>query len=159
MASVASLDFGPLDLPGPTGESNQFQLVAKGVVLCMGPGPEALLTQVCQALSCGNVVIACEHDARQTLAKLEFINNLPLAVFNGSIAPEALEKLDVNAVAFFGDTQTHSQFRKILSTKPGAIVPIITESNNPVLYCNERAICIDTTAAGGNASLLAQSDE
>ena len=38
------------------------------------------------------------------------------------------------------------------------IVPLVSEVLNPVAYAQERAVCVDTTAAGGNASLLAESE-
>jgi RHH-type proline utilization regulon transcriptional repressor/proline dehydrogenase/delta 1-pyrroline-5-carboxylate dehydrogenase len=34
-------------------------------------------------------------------------------------------------------------------------VPLVTEVIYPAAYAHERAVCVDTTAAGGNASLLA----
>ena len=35
------------------------------------------------------------------------------------------------------------------------IVPLVGEVYYPAAYVHERAVCVDTTAAGGNASLLA----
>jgi RHH-type proline utilization regulon transcriptional repressor/proline dehydrogenase/delta 1-pyrroline-5-carboxylate dehydrogenase len=34
-------------------------------------------------------------------------------------------------------------------------VPLVTEVLYPAAYAHERSVCVDTTAAGGNASLLA----
>lgn len=47
----------------------------------------------------------------------------------------------------------------ILSARDGPIIPLLAESDNSYGYRVERHICIDTTAAGGNASLLAGVDE
>ena len=40
----------------------------------------------------------------------------------------------------------------------GPIVPLETQTISPERYVVERHLCIDTTAAGGNASLLAASE-
>ena len=34
-------------------------------------------------------------------------------------------------------------------------MPLVSEVLYPAAYAHERAVCVDTTAAGGNASLLA----
>jgi len=47
----------------------------------------------------------------------------------------------------------------ILSARDGPIIPLLAESDNSNGYRIERHICIDTIAAGGNASLLAGVDE
>ncbi len=44
-----------------------------------------------------------------------------------------------------------------LAKRDGPIVPVITNPFDVAGFVHERAICVDTTAAGGNASLLAQS--
>jgi RHH-type proline utilization regulon transcriptional repressor/proline dehydrogenase/delta 1-pyrroline-5-carboxylate dehydrogenase len=45
--------------------------------------------------------------------------------------------------------------RRVLAERDGAIVPLVAEVLNPAAYAHERSVCVDTTAAGGNASLLA----
>ncbi|MGB3899460.1 MAG: bifunctional proline dehydrogenase/L-glutamate gamma-semialdehyde dehydrogenase PutA, partial [Mesorhizobium sp.] len=54
MAAAASLEFGQVDLPGPTGEANTLSLVPRGRVLCLGPDGDTLLAQAIQALAAGN---------------------------------------------------------------------------------------------------------
>ena len=48
--------------------------------------------------------------------------------------------------------------REALARRPGPILPLITEPAAAERYVLERHVCVDTTAAGGNASLLAQAD-
>src|SRR5690606_9654093 len=48
IAAAAAFDYGPIDLPGPTGEANTLVLVPRGRVLCVGPEPATLLAQVIQ---------------------------------------------------------------------------------------------------------------
>ena len=45
--------------------------------------------------------------------------------------------------------------RQALAMRNGAIVPLITDQRFEDRLFVERHVCIDTTAAGGNASLLA----
>ena len=63
----------------------------------------------------------------------------------------------MDLVAFSGDAETLRRLRRVLAARPGPIVGIVSERVNPMAYAHERAICVDTTAAGGNASLLAAS--
>jgi RHH-type proline utilization regulon transcriptional repressor/proline dehydrogenase/delta 1-pyrroline-5-carboxylate dehydrogenase len=63
--------------------------------------------------------------------------------------------LPVDAVAFSGGAEALSRVRRVIAEHGGPIVPLISEVINPAAYAHERAVCVDTTAAGGNASLLA----
>ncbi|MFK7942194.1 MAG: bifunctional proline dehydrogenase/L-glutamate gamma-semialdehyde dehydrogenase PutA, partial [Paracoccaceae bacterium] len=152
MSEAARLDHGPIDLPGPTGESNRYRLAPRGNVLCLGPGA-ALLDQVVQALAAGNAVIAVSPEipaAINDLAKA----GIPVAHITGDV-PDIQDGVHLAAVAWAGDPDTAAALRKSLAVLPGPIVPLIRETMSAQAYCTERAICIDTTAAGGNTALLA----
>src|SRR5690606_31492312 len=82
MAAAAAVDFGPLDLAGPTGEANTLLLAPCGLVLCLGPDDETLLAQTVQALAAGNPVLAVASHARTALAPL-IGKGLPLEVLVG----------------------------------------------------------------------------
>ncbi len=155
MAAAAALEMGPVDLPGPTGESNQFSRAARGTVLCLGPGDEALLSQVVQALAVGNTVLAISPRARATLGPLLRAPNVPIVALDGACPPEGLRELAVDAVAFCGAEEARAAYRKALAARDGPILQLFTARSAPEAFCTERTICIDTTAAGGNASLLA----
>jgi RHH-type proline utilization regulon transcriptional repressor/proline dehydrogenase/delta 1-pyrroline-5-carboxylate dehydrogenase len=58
-------------------------------------------------------------------------------------------------VAFSGRPEAASLIRRVIAERSGPIVPLVAEVLNPAAYAHERAVCVDTTAAGGNASLLA----
>jgi RHH-type proline utilization regulon transcriptional repressor/proline dehydrogenase/delta 1-pyrroline-5-carboxylate dehydrogenase len=156
MAAVGAFDYGPVDLPGPTGEANTLVLVPRGNVLCLGPGPDALVAQVIQALAAGNRVLAIAPDASKTLQPL-LNKDLPLTARDGSIDPSDLVKLPLDLVAFSGDPETLRLLRRTLAARSGPVIGIVSEMLNPAAYAHERSICVDTTAAGGNASLLAAS--
>ena len=156
MSAAAVLDFGPIDLPGPTGESNQYELKPRGVALCLGPDAGTAMAQAVQALAAGNRVLAAAPGAIANFGSLRR-SGFPLAVLDGRPDPEALSDLPVDLVAYAGPDAT--LLRQALADRDGPIVPLVNESIAPAAYCHERAICIDTTAAGGNASLLAEAGE
>ena len=152
MAAAAALDTGPIDLKGPTGEANQLMLEPRGLVLSLGPTPEALVAQVVQALAFGNQVLAIAPGAARTLRALA---GPGLTVFDGQLDPAALDDLPVDLVAWAGPPE---DLRRALARRPGPIVPLVDAVIHPVGYCREVSVCIDTTAAGGNASLLAEAE-
>lgn len=157
MAAVAGLDFGPVDLPGPTGESNQFELHARGIVLCLGLNEQSLLSQCVQALAAGNAVLAVTPRASIVL-RILLDNDFPIAAINGILDTELLKSLDVNLVALHANRSVIQPLRQALAAREGPIIPVITEIISPASYITERSICIDTTAAGGNASLLTKAE-
>ncbi|MDN2566766.1 bifunctional proline dehydrogenase/L-glutamate gamma-semialdehyde dehydrogenase PutA [Aquibium sp. A9E412] len=154
IAAAAALDMGPVDLPGPTGESNTLTLVPRGRALCLGPDGETLTAQVVQALAAGNAVLAVAPGARKALQPL-LDKGLPLAALDGTAEPQALTHLPVEVVAASFAEETQRALRRALAVRDGAIVPLVAEILRPAAYVHERAVCVDTTAAGGNASLLA----
>ena len=156
IAAAASLDMGPVDLPGPTGEANSLLLAPRGTVLCLGPEGETLLLQVIQALAAGNSVIAAAAGARDELRPLAD-KGLPLGILDGTLSHEALRTMEIDGVAAKGSEPWLREIRRALAARQGAVIPLISEVIYPAAYCHERAICVDTTAAGGNASLLAAS--
>jgi len=75
----------------------------------------------------------------------------------GQLAPEALEHLsNVAAVIVEGSDTELMAYRKALAKRPGPILPLVCALEDIDVCCvHERHTCIDTTAAGGNATLLA----
>ena len=128
------------DLPGPTGESNRHRLHPRGRIVCLGrlghDDAQVRTAQVAAARAFGNTVVDRPENA-------------------GSVA--AMEALE--GVMAEGDTEALRSLRRALADRPGPIVPLITRTNDVCGLVHERALCIDTTAAGGNASLLAQAAE
>ena len=154
ITASASLDFGPVDLAGPTGEANTLSLHPRGVALCLGPDGETLLNQAVQALAAGCSVLAAGPGATAALHALTG-KGLPIAVLDGLVEPDTLAGLKIDLVAFSGDDEMMRAIRRALAGRVGPIVPLVNEAIYPAAYTHERAVCVDTTAAGGNASLLA----
>ncbi len=157
MAAAGAVDFGPVDLPGPTGEGNTLLLVPRGRVLCLGPDAATVFAQAVQALAAGNAVLAVAPGARAALAPL-IGKGLPLEALEGTVDPANLVRLDVDVVACSADAHTLRAIRQALAARQGPIVRLVAAVLNPTAYVHERAVCVDTTAAGGNASLLAAAE-
>jgi RHH-type transcriptional regulator, proline utilization regulon repressor / proline dehydrogenase / delta 1-pyrroline-5-carboxylate dehydrogenase len=121
-------------LPGPTGESNQLSSYGRGTVLCLGPGAEAARQQAAIARENGCEAVTVEGDLPAPL----------LTGLNG-----------FSVVAFWGIAGDQTAIRQALAKRDGPIIPLATGDDLAAKCRVERHICIDTTAAGGNASLLA----
>jgi RHH-type proline utilization regulon transcriptional repressor/proline dehydrogenase/delta 1-pyrroline-5-carboxylate dehydrogenase len=156
IAAAAATDFGPVDLPGPTGEANTLTLVPRGRALCLGPDAESLLAQAVQALAAGNSVAAIAPGAPATLQPL-LGKGLPLVAVDGTLFHWELGTAPVDVVAYSRRGETARDIRRALAERTGPIVPLVAETIYPAAYAHERSVCVDTTAAGGNASLLAAS--
>lgn len=149
-------------LPGPTGEQNTLKLHPRGNILCLGGNAEqALEKQIALALIAGNKVIAPKTDATAPL-----LDALQQALKTAGLADDTLETctpeqvtdlLDgaIDGVAIDGDTR--ADIAKHLCTRDGAILPLLSAFDDPERFYHERTVTINTTAAGGNASLLAMS--
>jgi len=154
---TAAMDMSPQSLPGPTGESNRLRMFPRGTALCLGPTAAIALAQAAQALGagCGAVVVA---PGAAAATKELVAAGAPVVGLDGTISTETLEGVNgVAVVAAAGRSDWTRDLRIALSQGSGAIIPLVTETVAPERYVLERHLCIDTTAAGGNASLLASS--
>lgn len=121
-------------LPGPTGELNQITTSPRSPILCLGPSPEAAQRQAQHIEAHGG--IAYPHPQ--------------------NLAPAALTELtNIGGILWWGDEQTARQYAQALCDRKGAIVPLITGMPDAGHALQEKHLCVDTTAAGGNANLLA----
>jgi RHH-type proline utilization regulon transcriptional repressor/proline dehydrogenase/delta 1-pyrroline-5-carboxylate dehydrogenase len=158
LAETAAFDMTPQTLPGPTGESNRLSLHAKGTVLCLGPSAEVAIAQAAQALGAGCAAVIVSPDVSKLVQPL-IDAGAPVAAADGVIAAESLTPLKgLAAVAAAGVSDWTRALRIALAQRPGAILPLENQEIAPERYVLERHLCIDTTAAGGNASLLASAD-
>jgi L-proline dehydrogenase (EC 1.5.99.8)/delta-1-pyrroline-5-carboxylate dehydrogenase (EC 1.5.1.12) len=126
---------GPLDtleLPGPTGEANTLRRFARGPILCLGPGEAAQVAQIKAVENLGGIAVGAD----------------------GKIAPEVLATLqDIAGVIWWGgDPRAYVQ---ALAKRDGPILSLTTGAVQKTDVVHERHLCVDTTAAGGNAALLA----
>jgi len=143
------------EMPGPTGEVNRLSTHARGLILCLGPSTEVALAQATLALTQGNAVVVVVPGIADALG---VFNNwrLPVAGVEAVLTPQALSQANgFDAVLSQADTQTLHAYRLALADREGPLLPLITETSAPERLVVERHLCIDTTAAGGNASLIA----
>jgi RHH-type proline utilization regulon transcriptional repressor/proline dehydrogenase/delta 1-pyrroline-5-carboxylate dehydrogenase len=157
ITAAAAIDFGPVDLPGPTGEANTLLRAPRGRVLCLGLDEEAVLAQSVQALAAGNAVLAVAPRAQACLLPL-LDKGLPINAIDGTVDCSDLVQLSVEVVAMSAGIDTLRAIRRALARRSGPIVPLVSEVISPNAYVHERAVCVDTTAAGGNATLLAAAE-
>ncbi|MDT8344153.1 MAG: aldehyde dehydrogenase family protein, partial [Thermohalobaculum sp.] len=138
-----------VSLPGPTGESNRLSHHPRGRVLCLGPTPQAAQAQAAQAAAAGNAALIVCPGASAAAG--------PVAVLDGALDPAALAMLDgFDAVASDAEGADLAAIRRALAAREGAILPVLGAGDPLGRYMVERHVCVDTTAAGGNASLLAE---
>ncbi len=157
LSAAAGFDTSPQSLPGPTGESNRLRLFPRGNVLCLGPTADLAVAQAVQALGagCGVVIVA---PGAVSAAKGLVAAGAPVVALDGTVAPETLQSMDEFAVVSASGLSDWTRALRIaLASRGGPIIPLVTETISPERYVLERHLCIDTTAAGGNASLLASS--
>ena len=75
---------------------------------------------------------------------------------SGFLARKALSNLSgFDGVALWSGVNDLRKARQALAQRKGPLLPLISTSEMKQLCVLERHLCIDTTAAGGNASLLA----
>ncbi len=173
-AARAALDaatpfFGAVDaLPGPTGESNHLTLHGRGIALCLGGegGAAVLAAQAVLALAAGNAVALGGPDgaavAGAIAPALERAGLPPglLAALEGDDgARQAAELPDLGVVVLEGDDRVASRVRRELAARAGRRVPLIALADGVDLFATERVVSIDTTASGGNATLLTLGEE
>ncbi|TNJ48049.1 bifunctional proline dehydrogenase/L-glutamate gamma-semialdehyde dehydrogenase PutA [Phaeobacter sp. B1627] len=120
-------------LPGPTGESNRLTTSARAPLLCMGPGPTAAAEQARAVIALGGTVI--EASGAMDLHRLQHIDG-------------------ISGVIWWGDEATGRQIEQALAQRDGPILPLVPGLPDKARVMAERHVCVDTTAAGGNAALL-----
>ncbi|MGN8157364.1 bifunctional proline dehydrogenase/L-glutamate gamma-semialdehyde dehydrogenase PutA [Salinisphaera sp. SWV1] len=154
----APLDAQDEQMPGPTGELNRLSHHARGVVLCLGPDRDTALEQAATALSQGNKVAVIAPGLDEQVARAAKAG-LPIVGMAGQLAPEALvDARGFQAVVSCAQSPLLREYRVALARRDGALLPLITEHTLDQRFVIERHLCVDTTAAGGNASLIAASE-
>ncbi|MDN3652027.1 bifunctional proline dehydrogenase/L-glutamate gamma-semialdehyde dehydrogenase PutA [Thalassotalea ponticola] len=157
----------PTTLPGPTGESNKLYLEPRGVVSVIRDQDTSFsywLLAVVSALASGNNVIAMvdeqyldEAQACETvLTELGLVTGIFQAVSLNHL-PTVLDNSHLSGAVIASNSRLKQLINERLAARTGAILPLITADNNRTLFerlVTEKTITIDTTAAGGNASLM-----
>jgi len=130
---VARVEPEAVVLPGPTGESNRLTMVPRGPVLCLGPGAATALAQAEAVRALGGRAVEAAGLPGADLARLQG--------FAGAV--------------WWGDAAGARSRVQALADRTGPILPLIGALDRGHVVM-ERHVCIDTTASGGNAQLLAE---
>ncbi|MEO0542646.1 MAG: bifunctional proline dehydrogenase/L-glutamate gamma-semialdehyde dehydrogenase PutA [Pseudomonadota bacterium] len=120
--------------PGPTGELNRMVTRPRAPLICAGPGTLLVEQQLRAVRALGGQAVAVD----------------------GHLAPETLSKVPAfGGLVWWGAEETGQAYAEALASIDGPIIPLITDAPDAAHACFERHLCVDTTASGGNASLLA----
>ena len=172
----------PTELPGPTGERNELKSPPRGLVACLaaaGSGLAALAAESGAALAAGNTVLLWHEDGRvaSELGRLLQAAGVPtgavgvLTSGNDAALKDAVEDVRIDAIALAGPHGLAKAINLVLAECDGPIRPLIPFAldahaggapgcplaGSPAYlhrFVLERAVSIDTTASGGNASLF-----
>ncbi len=141
-----------LVLPGPTGERNTLRFAPRGDVLCSASNVDVLLNQLAACFATGNSVVTTSLTAALLPAGLpESVRRAVTVVEEKALSSVSLHMALVDA----GQVGEHAVR---LAARDGALVPVIETSGSEAIplwrLVAERALCVNTTAAGGNASLM-----
>ena len=160
-----------LIMPGPTGERNELSTQGRGTFLCMTNEDSetaivGLVGQVFAALIAGNPVITVG------LKGQEIVDQIATVLTEGvvqNITESALDSIiEANSLAgvtiICDDTEAQTLSQR-LAAKSGLICQLVTETDSQTLaaitspnyilrFVTERTVSVNTTAIGGNATLL-----
>lgn len=157
----------PTTLPGPTGESNVLYLESRGNIICFADKNVSfhfLLMSIVTALATGNTVVTVVSDLfyEEALAfRDKFIatgedENIfqvaKLCHLSTLLAHPALSGIVVDS-----HCERKHYISEKLADREGAILPVISSEYFDHLIqrlLTEKSVSIDTTASGGNTSLM-----
>ncbi|MCT2398939.1 trifunctional transcriptional regulator/proline dehydrogenase/L-glutamate gamma-semialdehyde dehydrogenase [Novosphingobium mangrovi (ex Huang et al. 2023)] len=131
------------ELPGPVGERNLYALHPRGRVLLLPASRSGLLEQMIAVLATGN---------RATVEGMELPGGLP-AEIAARFRPDETEAFAACLVE--GGTQAVCAACEAVAAMDGPLVPVHLDAGpNGIWLLEEVSTSINTTAAGGNASLM-----
>jgi RHH-type proline utilization regulon transcriptional repressor/proline dehydrogenase/delta 1-pyrroline-5-carboxylate dehydrogenase len=161
-------------LPGPTGEKNELLLERRGIFACIAQDGDVLTAQAAAAFVTGNRVLVVGPEARTIVSRFKAAGLGEGAM--GAIPPggdATLEDLArspaIDGIAIAAPAAITTRLAQALAATDGPIRPLVTWSpagdgigavapGTPHYlhrFMTEKTVSIDTTASGGNASLLA----
>jgi delta 1-pyrroline-5-carboxylate dehydrogenase len=157
-------------LPGPTGEANTLRWEGRGVAALLGDDTahtQSLVGHLFAALATGNTVIV-----QSSLNHVKpLLNDLSTTLPSGVVqlvdakADELAQVETFAAYAFSGSRENESNLNRALSVRGGALAQLISETDfdqfssqsaldYPWRFVTESTLTVNTTAVGGNATLL-----
>ncbi|QOW49884.1 trifunctional transcriptional regulator/proline dehydrogenase/L-glutamate gamma-semialdehyde dehydrogenase [Acinetobacter sp. YH12138] len=143
------------ELQGPTGENNQYTILARKGVLSLANNDADQLNQIAAILSVGSQPVVL---ADNTFV-LKHLNSMPKILVDQFKVITDLYHGNFDAVLHHGEKAELLKIQQVIASREGAIIGITHLASGqydiPVeRFVIERAISVNTAAAGGNASLM-----
>jgi len=144
-----------VELPGPVGERNVYSLEPRGAVLCDAANEASLIVQAACALATGNRALLAGPSAAALVAAL------PEPLRERIAVAATAERVDASLTDREGSALV--AFASEIARRDGPIAAVFRVSAESVkrgepapldFLLNEQSLCVNTTAAGGNASLM-----
>lgn len=143
-----------MTLTGPTGEHNSQSFAARGNVACIATSQTVLLNQLAAVLATGN------HAVIEQMLVDYLPQDLPQEVQACLTVASCLGETSLQMALV--DSAVADEWQMPLAQRDGAVVPVVLVTDQqPVPIWRlvaERAVSINTTAAGGNAHLMTLSE-
>ncbi len=143
-------------LAGPTGERNSYTILPREHVLCLADSEADLLTQLAAVLAVGSSAVVLDGEPGKSVR-----SRLPKDVQARIKLVSDWNKEDVafDAVLHHGDSDQLRGICEQIAKRPGAIMGVHGLSSGETAVALERlvierALSVNTAAAGGNASLM-----
>jgi len=162
----------PQALPGPTGESNIIYLENRGNIICyadQGVSFNFWVQSIVTALATGNTVITVVSELFYQEALAFRDKFIATGAGEGVLQVAKLSHLDtmlahpaLSGVVVDGGSESKHYVSEKLAQRHGAILPVISSEyfdNLIQRLITEKTISIDTTASGGNTSLMTLVEE
>ena len=162
----------PIQLPGPTGESNTLYFEPRGTLVCFADKNVSFhywALSVVTALATGNTVVAVVSELFYEEAQAFREKLLATGVNQGVLQVARLRHLepllaheDLAGVVIESRSKRTAYVSEQLAKRDGAILPVIEAEYDDNLISRmltEKTVSIDTTASGGNTSLMTLTDE
>lgn len=145
-------------LPGPTGEQNTYSLLPRQGILCIADNQSDLLIQLAAIASVGSKAFWLEQKLyrnthtilpKEITSLIHFVN--PKDIFD--------KNLLFDTILYHGDTSKMREICSQIANQNKTIIPVygFSKGETKLLlerFILERTLSINTTAVGGNTSLI-----
>ncbi|WP_207937110.1 trifunctional transcriptional regulator/proline dehydrogenase/L-glutamate gamma-semialdehyde dehydrogenase [Pseudomonas sp. 51_B] len=143
-------------LPGPTGERNSYTILPREHVLCLADNEADLLAQLAAVLAVGSSAVWVDGEPGKALR-----GRLPkeLQAKVKLVSDWSKDEVAFDAVIHHGDSDQLRGVCQQVAKRAGAIVGVhgLSSGDHQIALERlviERAVSVNTAAAGGNASLM-----
>ncbi|MDH4549776.1 trifunctional transcriptional regulator/proline dehydrogenase/L-glutamate gamma-semialdehyde dehydrogenase [Pseudomonas sp. BN607] len=143
-------------LPGPTGERNSYTILPREHVLCLADNEADLLAQLAAVLAVGSSAVWADGEPGKAL-RARLPRELQAKV--KLVADWNKDEVAFDAVIHHGDSDQLRSVCQQVAKRSGAIVGVhgLSSGDHQIALERlviERAVSVNTAAAGGNASLM-----